>query len=61
MTALLHALLWACPLLEKLDMHIPHLDDGMYLAMDGMVTAVNEKRCEEEGQLTASFYVDDDF
>jgi len=27
--------------------------------MEGMVTAANEKRCEEEEQLTESFYTDD--
>ena len=39
-TALLHALLWACPRLERLDMHIPNLYGDTALAMEGMVTAV---------------------
>lgn len=59
MMALLHVLLWACPLLGKLDMHIPNLYEDTALTMEGMVTAANEKRCEEEEQLTASFYMDD--
>lgn len=63
MTALLHALLWACPRLERLDRHFPNLyeddDEDTALAMKGMVTAANERRCEEAGQLTASFSIED--